>query len=1780
MNGTNLSRAAKIARFTKTKCMNPSPVLEQPNTYDQLLTDLQNCPPSERSNAANLLLRNLLVEFLELDSLDEVGERQSFAELGADSIQAVDFKVKLEKLLDCKLRSTLLFDYPSVNVLADYLVDEVLVWPTDPVQAQNADVPIQASPAFAVAEDEIAIVAIAGIFPDIADIDALWQKVLDTTPLKLTPKPEQAGFAYAALGSPKLKNLPLLGLSETAYAGLDRQEQWLLQVLGDALANYQINPKSLSERVTGVFVGVREAGHDAVLAYRVTLAHRLSFQLNLKGPSEVVNSFCTSVYQALHQAAQSLKAGECEQAIIGAINLIEANDFAEAAKAGLYDAILSKNNQTHSFCEHAEGYVRSEGVGVLLIKPLSLALQDGNKILALVKSTASYHGGRGYSYEAPNPQGLKEVFRLGLNKAGISSDSIDYIEAHGIGNKMADALELGAINQVYKKHTTDSDKRWHISCIKPSLGHPEMASGIATLAKVLKAFEHELLPGIAGLDQLNTELAPDHALNLSGQHQPWPRGDQPRRAALTGFAIGGINAQVILEEYRESDNADAGVDAVDLSPPRPSFDKLSATAPCVALPPASMQSRTNGTGLSQQHQNVEVGLKPNSTNPKIGHDLNPADNAVLAALVWDVFSLDLASIDQSLSLVEFGFDSMKVMTFVALLNERMGLALKFSQVLGIDKIAELHELLADAQALKQASEADKSQTETPILFAQKSALSEVQKGLWYIHETAADPIGFNVPIAFKLDAEVNADALRSALSAMLERHPILTAMFVAEQGSDDIVQVLRPSAECLHFERLSLLEGQTAEQAMTALARKPFNLKQDPLVRLYLLEGKGADSAWVLFVIHHLVFDGISGALFIQEFWTAYKALASGQTLPKPLPELAFFDYVTWEQDYLASAEAAEDLAWWRSKLGTQTPTLNLPYDRLPQANTLPLDIGCCKRLVPDKIFADLKRHSLDLKVNLSALLLTAFQILLYKITRETALAVTTPVRGRPKSVHENSIGCYINVIVTSTHLSPNQTFAELALANRQHFIESLDHAKIPFPRLLAELGLTLTNPKEVPFPVSFTYQNFFDSILECGQALQGVNPIYDIYQQTDDHYTLEVYDFRQSLQLNFKYKRSLFDDETLARHMDFFTVLLAEVCRDAGRKVKDYPILSPEQYQLIVHDFNQSRVAVPESALNSDIGTLFLSVCKQHPEQVALVCGGESLTYAELANKTQRVAAYLEQQDVQPGELVAVFMERSLDMVVAVLGILLSGAAYLPIASDQAGERLAYQLQDAKVRIILTQTHLQERLRGLAAGPYLSQTLHNIEWIQAELPQWQSRPLDLDSLAYVIYTSGSTGQPKGVKISRRSLVNLSLAMIAEYDIGVEDRVLQFASLAFDMSVEEIFPYLLAGAGIVIRHEDDIEAERFYRVVTDNKVTILNLPPQFFTVIDALLPEQKSKLFKQVGLVSFGGEALPQTTLAAMQHYPVQIFNAYGPTEATVNAAIADVTHSETSVIGKPIANMQLYVLDDDLNVLPVGVVGELYLAGVGIALGYLNQPELTTGKFLQNPFGRGRLYKTGDLARWLPDGVLQYQGRNDDQVKIRGFRVELGEIERVLLRHTNVDNAAVILQTAGKNPQLVAFVVTEGDLAPNDLRLFLREHLPEYMIPSAFQALPQLPLTANGKIDRAALQNQTLDISDNAPYTAPENAVETTLAEIWQEVLALEQVGIDDNFFNLGGHSLLAIQIVLRLNRQLAVNLPVSALFEAGDIRHLALRIGETERHVQGQSLGDFVVASNEMVF
>lgn len=1703
-------------------CSSPQPTM---CSYHELIENLTASTPSERPKVLNALLRAMLVEFLELDSLDEVSEQQSFVELGADSMQAIDFKTKIEKILHCSLRSTLLFDYPSVDVLADYLAG-VITWPVEstPEPALNVVSTTTHTDLEHVLTDNKtpAIIALAGSFASITDVNTLWQQVVSGSVMQRLAKPEQAGLDFADL--PDIKNcIPvwLLGVNESVYASMSKPEQYLYNSLCTAITEAKLSPNELIARRTGVFLCVREDADSVGQAYQIPLAHKLSFLLNLKGPSEVINAFCTSVYVAIDKAVQSLAAGECEQALIGAINLIAPDEFAVKAKAGLYHAILSPDNQTHSFCANASGYLRSEGVGMMLIKPLAQAEQDGNTILGLIKSTSVYHGGRGYSFEAPNPQGLKTAIRQCLLKAGVSTDRIDYIEAHGIGNVMADALELGAIDQIYRQYSTEPDKHWHISCIKPSIGHPEMASGFAALAKVLKAFEHDTLPGIAGLEQLNDELPEQHRLVLSKQSYAWPRRSTPRLAALNSFAIGGMNAHVLIEEYRPGAFTESA--ALTVQNDVVSHEKTSAT--------------------QSEH------------------------NTVLADLIREVFNLELAEINPDLSLVDYGFDSIKVMRFVSLLNEKLALTIKPSQMLSIDSLADFFALLEKAQQ----SHKTVTVSHTPVLslVGEKSPLSLVQKGLWYINETATQPIGFNVPVTFALSEPVNVDALRAALVAMLVKHPLLTVTFVAESGTDDIVQVVRPVEQALQFETRPVSATEQPEAVMWALLKQPFDLKRDPLVRLYCLLPESGEQ-WVFFVIHHIVFDGTSGALFIAEFWANYRQFTQQATVAEQPPELAFFDYVAWEQAYLNSVEAEQDLAWWLTQLAGQSATSNLPYDRLPVVGST-LDIGCCKQTLSTDLVLALKRVSAELKVNLSVLLLTAFQIFLHKLTRENAVAVTTPVRGRPKTSHENSMGCYINVMVTHLQLSPESSFVELVQANRRQFLASLDHAQLPLPKVLAGLGLTLTNPKEIPFPVSFTYQNFFDELLDNQQVLQNIRSVYDIYQQAEDNYTLEVYDFRQSLQFNFKYKRSLFDDATVVRHSEHFNTLLAGLIANPTLLVKQYSLLSPVQQEVLLQGFNQSQQVFSDLPIER----LLLATSERLPGHIALVCQGETMTYQALYAQAQAVAAYLQAQQVQPDELVAIALPRSIDMVVAVLGILLAGAAYLPLALDQAPERMAYQIDDAGVRIVLTGSDDLARMQGLSGVHSI--TLAEIREQPVGNPVLTSQATP-DHLAYVIYTSGSTGQPKGVMISRRSLSNLAQAMVEAYDITEQDRVLQFAALNFDMSVEELFPYLFAGAGIVIRQEQDIELERFYSLVMSQRVTVLNLPPQFYTVLELLAPQQKTALFNQVRLVAFGGEALPSATLSALQQYPVRIINAYGPTECTVNAALADVTHSCQVTIGKALANMQLYVLDEYLNVLAIGVIGELHVAGVGVARGYLNQPELTAEKFVPNPFGPGYLYKTGDLVRWLPNGDLEYQGRSDNQIKIRGFRVELGEIERCLLAYEGIVNAAVVLQTA-PNTMLVGFYVAEQALDESALRHSLRQQLPDYMVPSAFMRLERLPVTVNGKIDRQSLQDQAVTSASAAGYVAPETALQQTLTAIWQDVLGVAEIGIDDDFFGLGGHSLLAIQIVLRVNQQLAVNIALSHLFSAGTIRHLAQCIQRADTQIAQDSLTRFVQQSHEWV-
>lgn len=1680
-----------------------------------IITTLQLAHPTQRKPILNTYIRELLADFLELDSLEDISPNQNFIELGTDSLQAVGFKAKLESNLDCSLRTTLLFDYPCMDLLIDYLVDDILPLSPDAFEETASAAVVApdsgADPLPVSHTQPVAIIGLAGVFAGADDAESLWQKAMSGECLQLHPYSPELAFGYG-----RIDDIGTISLA-------DRQAQLLSRLIVQVQREYLIRERMLSVPMTGVFIAAQsfdynaDSSADGSQPYRVPIANQLSFQFDLQGPSEVINTFCTSVHVALHRAVQSIRAGECEQAVVGAVNLIDAEQFESAARHGLYNQLLSRHNRTRSFGEEADGFVRSEGAGIAIIKPLQQALADGNRILALIKGSAVHHGGRGYSLEAPNVQGLKHAITSCIVQAGVSTDSIDYVEAHGIGNTLADALELNAISDAYRRLSRNPGKVWFVGSIKPCIGHPEIASGMASLIKAVKALEHKAIPGIAGLGEINRELPQDHALILQKTPSSWQGTDGPRRVALNSYAIGGVNAHVVLEEYCEQVICDAG------------FVQATFEAANVERMPAV-----------ELHADVE---------------------AALANLAVEVFGMALPEIDRSLSPVHYGFDSIQVVQFIHRLNEGLGLNVKVAQTMGTRNFGEFFDLLARQTPCQDRRVAEAARTAVNVPTSPQP-LSETQKGLWYIQHTYPSSTGFNVPLLFRLKAQPDPVCLRQALVTVLEERPLLRCRYKYRKASfgEDIVQAAVAADDNLVIEHLSLLDKQSIEPILRQLLRQPFNLESDAPLRLYTLDWPHAQHCYVFFVVHHIVIDGFSGMLFANEFWDKYQLLTNGETPSVLIPDTAFFDFIAWERTYLSSAQAQEDLLWWKARLAGNSATLALPYDTLPQPGLPDLGMGCETLTLDSATLAALKYLGAMLNQNLSALLLGVFNMLLHRLSAEDDIAVNMPTAGRPLQRHENSVGCYINLMIVRTQIRPEDSFLQLVKQIGANLAEGLDRAHYPFAKLMPELGLTLLNPGEVPFAVSFTYQNIFDGILAGEDRLHGVELCYDVYQETMDSYMLEVYDFRDSVELHLKYQRNLFESATVRRHLGYLETLIAAVIEDPSRRIDEYDCLPEREVSLLLNAFNNT---VREFAKQCSFYELFEARTAQSPDNIALIYAGRSSRYVELAECSKRLAIYLQSQGAGPESLVAVCMDRSADMIVAVLGVLGAGAAYLPIDPHNGEDRIRYMLSDGNVSLLLTQAHLQPGLSDLSADcGCRTLAVDDVSWAE-QLPHDAElrREVGPEHPAYVIYTSGSTGKPKGVVIAQRSLLNLCHAMSEKYAITEQDRILQFASLSFDMSVEEIFPYLLAGAGIVIREDADIEVDNFYRVVVNNGVSILNIPPQFFGVIAALEMEQQQILFNQLRLIAFGGEALPETTLRAVQGRGVRIFNAYGPTEYTVNAAIAELGDGQALTIGKPIANTRLYVLGKQLELQPIGVAGELHIAGDGLALGYLNNPQLSAEKFIDNPYAPGKLYKTGDIARWLTDGTIAFLGRNDHQVKIRGFRVELGEIENALSGVPGVKSAVVVVaKSQAGGERLVAYYTADAGSTDADvLREQLRRCLPDYMLPAAFIRLETLPLTSNGKIDRKQLEQKPMEFDAAEHYAAPQTLVERQLARIWEDVLDLERVGLNDNFFELGGHSLLSIQMVHEINQQLpSSRIGVTDIIQCPTVRELAARIGD----------------------
>ncbi|GAA6614882.1 hypothetical protein NUACC26_006690 [Scytonema sp. NUACC26] len=939
-----------------------------------------------------------------------------------------------------------------------------------------------------------------------------------------------------------------------------------------------------------------------------------------------------------------------------------------------------------------------------------------------------------------------------------------------------------------------------------------------------------------------------------------------------------------------------------------------------------------------------------------------------------------------------------------------------------------------------------------------------------------------------------------------------------------------------------------------------------------------ADFDYRLFLtFHHIIIDGVSLiSVFLKELATLYEAFSTGRlslrhatlTPLAPLP-IQYADFAVWQRQWLTQEILARQLDYWKQQLA-DLPVLQLPLDHpRPKKGTF-RGTKQCLVLSFDLIQA-LKTLSQQEGVTLYMTLLAAFKTLLYRYTGQDDIVVGTFSANRNRPELEGLIGYFLNTLVLRTDMSGNPSFRELLRRVRQVTLGAYAHEDLPFEKLVQTLQPERNLSQNPLFQVAFAPQ----------PPMPSLNSDWTINQldiQTDTakfDLTLDVEERPEGIIVRLEYNTDLFDANTISRMIRHFQTLLEGIVANPRSRVSELPLLTEQERHQLLFEWNNTTKEYPQDKC---IHQLFEEQVELSPDTVAVVFEGTQLTYRELNARANQLAHYLKTLGVGSEVLVGICVERSLEIIVGLLGILKAGGAYVPLDPAYPSERLAFMLEDSAVPVLLTQQRLVNRLPQREAQIVCLDT----QWKAIALLSEENIACGVNAknLAYVIYTSGSTGKPKGVTIQHRSLVNYIHAVSIEYEIEKCDRILQFSSISFDVSAEEIYTSLTEGATLVLRTDSMLDAIGvFLQKCRDWEITVLALPTAYWHELTARFHQETFALPPSLRLVIIGGEkALPERlkTWHEFVGQRVRLVNNYGPTESTVGATIYNCSAANpasTQVpIGRPIWNVQTYILDRYQQPVPIGVSGELHIGGAGLARGYLNRPNLTQEKFIPNSLGNElgeRLYKTGDKVRYLSNGNIEYICRLDNQVKIRGFRIELGEIEAVLSQHPGVRETVVIARV---NPtgdkQLVAYVVPHQEEAPttSDLRRFLKEQLPDYMVPSAFVTLESLPLTPNGKVDRRALPAPLCSHKEQEDnFIAPTKPTEKILAAIWAKVLGLQQVSINDNFFELGGHSLIATSVISRIQEALSIELALRHLFELPTIASLS-KVIETIRSVESQ--------------
>jgi amino acid adenylation domain-containing protein len=1067
------------------------------------------------------------------------------------------------------------------------------------------------------------------------------------------------------------------------------------------------------------------------------------------------------------------------------------------------------------------------------------------------------------------------------------------------------------------------------------------------------------------------------------------------------------------------------------------------------------------------------------------------------------------------------------------------------------------------QQLARRSGADTQQEIGRRPRPERLPLSSAQQRLWILDRLDPGNSVYNVTALVRLSGQLDVDALERTLGEIVRRHESLRTVFV-QDAEGPMQRILPPAPVRMARHDLVGLPPESREEAARILAREdataPFDLERGPMLRAQLI--RLADDAWLLSLsAHHIAIDGWSVSVIFRELSALYPAFLDGK--PSPLPELPlqYADYMLWQRDEAGGSAMRAHLDYWIERFRTLPPVLDIPADRpRPPVQSYRGDVHV--HVLPLPLLEGMRQLSRQEGATPFMVFLAAFQTLLYRYAGLEDIVVGVGNANRPRRELEALVGFFINTLPMRADLSGNPTFRELLAQVRTATLDSYAHQDLPFERLLESINVERRLSHNPLFQTMVFYQNFPESDLHLpGLRLENV-PVENAHSGTA-RADLSIFasEHAEGLRMLLEYATDLFDAGTMqafARHLE---TLLAAAVADPARRIAEIDILPADERRRMLVEWNDTGRALPEQAT---LHGLFEGQAARMPQAVAVVQGDAVVHYAELDVQAEAVAARLRAHGVGPGAMVGLYLERTPRMLAALLGVLKSGAAYVPLDPGFPRERIACMLEDAAAPVVIADG---------AIAPQLPPGAHALLRIEDILDGAAGRSdtdtaaagvsANADDTAYVLFTSGSTGRPKGVRVPHRAAVNFLASMARAPGMGADDTLCAITTLSFDIALLELMLPLTVGARVALADRATAsDGDALARLLDAVGATVMQATPATWRML------LDAGWHGRPGMrLLCGGEALSRELADRLLGCGSELWNVYGPTETTVWSTIERVQPGEGAIsIGRPIDNTSVYVVDARMQPVPVGVPGELLIGGLGVAQGYLDRPELTAEKFIADPFGAragGRLYRTGDLARWRRDGRLEVIGRIDHQVKLRGFRIELGEIESVLVARDDVAEAVVVCrEDRPDDKRLVAYVVpAAGDAAAIDiaaLRATARERLPEYMVPSAWMVLERMPLTPNGKVDRRALPVPEGDDAAVEAYVAPVTPEEIVVAEMWADVLGKPRVGLHDNFFDLGGHSLLANQLVSRMQKRFGGDIGLRMVFEAPTVAQFAGKLLE----------------------